>query len=369
MRAADFAEQVDRALESRRQRPSLVETIVDSFVSAGTAGTALYLAESARLTGRKRTLVAAREWLDTRKKLVRDKEAKKDDVPAPSGVLRGAAGRAYVDALIAGLENDSAAATRAIGRFATAWDGANTPGPYLYDGWYGVPGYACTAKDLEERGLASTPAAKANLDRVATDTLRMLDRQIAAPIASREAGSTMGLAHGIMGELAASIRVGSRSPHLRERLDELLAMAVRDARYMLWPSVTGGDVPGAIPGSRCNGVTGAVHLWCAAAERFDDPRYFDAARLAANTTADLATSGATLCCGLAGQAVALDRFGRLASDAGFRRRAQARVRRAIQVAPSLPCARLYQGQAGVALTALAMSERQPASVPPFSYGG
>jgi hypothetical protein len=102
-------------------------------------------------------------------------------------------------------------------------------------------------------------------------------------------------------------------------------------------------------------MVGHVLLRCGVAEQSagDDARVL--ATESAETTAILATASPTLCCGLAGQSLALERYAALSGDARFSKRAYARLARAVAIYRSDDPWYLafYQGALGIAHVAMA----------------
>jgi hypothetical protein len=86
------------------------------------------------------------------------------------------------------------------------------------------------------------------------------------------------------------------------------------------------------------------------------------ARQAAESVAVLVGRVPHLCCGLAGQSVALQRYADVSGDASFRRRAHACIARAVraleQTVPRKPPIGLWQGALGIALVAMSRAARE-----------
>ena len=92
------------------------------------------------------------------------------------------------------------------------------------------------------------------------------------------------------------------------------------------------------------------------------------------------STNSSLCCGLAGHAVALQRYADLSGDARFARRAYARLTRAAETidgAPDDQWLGLWQGALGVALVGLSRLKGEktfpclevPPAFQPFDYRG
>lgn len=177
---------------------------------------------------------------------------------------------------------------------------------------------------------------------------------------------TLGYAHGLAGALDAVLCWNPDPPPVVPALlDELLLHARVEGDLAAWPVSVGEEVGGLFWPSWCNGMAGHVYLWCHAFEVFQDERYLRAARLAADTTSVIYPQNASVCCGTAGQALALNRFFRLTNEQRYRRLAVQRAERACAQALASGGYTLgyFTGLSGIAQLAYAMHSRQTPYLP------
>jgi serine/threonine-protein kinase len=135
----------------------------------------------------------------------------------------------------------------------------------------------------------------------------------------------LGLAHGWAGVFYATLRwsaaTGAAPPEpLREHLSLLGKLAVNDGAGLGWPISRQTDAP-AWPGW-CHGSAGYALLWSLAASQFGDERFIELAEAAAeHSWAHRGGLSATLCCGLAGQGLAMLVLARQVDATRWRKRA------------------------------------------------
>jgi hypothetical protein len=334
-------------------------------VFSGGGGVALFLCEAARLRGARDLLRLARSWCTASRQWSTSAAAQAD--PASPGQTRfglftGEVGLCCVEALVSLQEGDRsgfcAAADRidlAAGRLGEAADQA--PQTEFLGGAAGI---LCATRFL---GARVPPGSDGDHARAALDIVR--DRMLAL-LMQRHAKALepgpddlLGLAHGVAGELWALVHaIGAHHETASARLAELAALGEFDENGLLyWLPRAKCSTPlnAALLGSWCNGMAGHTLLWCAVARQTRSEPALELARLCAQTTARLAIPLPTLCCGLAGASLALQRYAELSGDVRYRRRAYALLVRAARLAgtdEALPFAPLMQGTLGVALVVL-----------------
>lgn len=178
----------------------------------------------------------------------------------------------------------------------------------------------------------------------------------------------LGLLHGEAGTLYARLRWAEacgRPPDeaLRARLEHLAGRAILSGAGSAWPLTrTGG---GALAGI-CHGSAGYVLLWRLAYRLLGDHRYaVTAERAAEHTWARRMATLPHLCCGLAGQAMALLSVAALTSDRRWRQRAHVLAGRAVVYATAEQARpnSLIKGDVGVALLLLDLERPQHATAP------
>jgi hypothetical protein len=127
-----------------------------------------------------------------------------------------------------------------------------------------------------------------------------------------------------------------------------------DEGFVYWPG-TASHVDASLVASWCTGVAGHTLLWSEVARQTGTRADRDLAAECARTTAFVPSGHAGLCCGLAGQSIALQRFADLSGDPRYARRAYERLVRATALADRDRSGDLllWKGALGVALAALA----------------
>jgi len=242
--------------------------------------------------------------------------------------------------------------------------------PKLRELWGGTAGLIVVTDVLAEKlGKLPTGSADAEIqslkalrDDCSADLLEVMK----IPFADRGNNALglayLGMAHGFAGELyGALLASDSPSDFLIARLDELAALATREDNLIAWPTHIGGEIPPPLWSSYCNGAPGMLELWATAYEKTQRKEYLELARLAAETTFGLLTPVASLCCGVAGQGVALVRYGERCDDPKAVDRGKRRIRRTFEL--GCPEPGLMKGDAGLALIALDVMQRKPLRIP------
>jgi len=355
---------VDLTLERVRATPvdlaRLPPGAVPGSLFAGAAGVAYFLLEAARLWGEGELLDLADRWCS----LGRDwasRATAADWEGLPRGFLLGEAGLLYVEALLGHARGDAGrveAAVAKVERLASDDAGVRAdirPAEILG----GASGILCAARALDAR-LAPGPthrAVAAALSRARarlTAPLREALRR-APPLGPND---PLGFAHGLAGELwtLASTRDEEPGP-LDPGLADLLAAAETDDEGLIYWGTRRSEISPELLGAWCVGLAGHTLLWCAAALRTRREAHLGLARRAAESTWVVRTTNPSLCCGLAGQAIALQRYASLVDDPLFRRRARDRLAHAAQIleasGDTSRLLGLWQGSLGVALVAMA----------------
>jgi lantibiotic modifying enzyme len=365
---------VARVLEAPADAALLQPNAVVGTIFNGAAGVALFLVEVARL-GRAdepalrladRWLAMADEWART--------ASFEDWLELPRGFVFGASGIAYVDALLGAARNDAARVEAAVARIeahaerfdelASRKDGIRASGLLA-----GEAGVAVAARLLRARLPAEVryEPARARLEALRARLVRSVrDVQGTATLA-QQPDTMLGMGHGVAGELFVLAAEGARDATLlgdaafQARVRELGELRLADASEHVFWLAQQTDENLAMVESWCNGTTGHLVLWTALARAGSD--YAAArARETAASTAFLLSRSSGICCGLAGQALALQRYAEVAGDARYKRLSYARLRRAMQLAELDPgrAFGFWQGALGVALVALGRLRRETA---------
>ena len=179
----------------------------------------------------------------------------------------------------------------------------------------GAAGLACAALGLEQRlGAMLAPEARVILGRILQRARKSLEEAHFGR-GARAAPELLGMAHGFAGELwALSALRGPEHEATRARLDELAALRDHDVNGLLFWHPARGARDTSYVATWCHGMTGHSLLWSEVARRSSSRPFARLARRAAESVAVLRAGTPTLCCGLAGQSIALQRYADLSGD-------------------------------------------------------
>jgi eukaryotic-like serine/threonine-protein kinase len=322
----------------------------------GAAGVAFFLHEVARWRDDTELLVHGRRWCAAARDALRRTPAARNE--GASRFLLGEGGLSYVETLYCLQEGDHAGADAAIERMERAAacqpQVGGSPDTELFGGAAGIVS-ATSCLEARLPPAAGYDASRRVLGRLREAAMGLLLEKYEYPVACR-ADEMLGFAHGIAGEAWALVDAfGAEHDLVRRRLSELEGLRECDEEGLVYWPPNKATVNVAMLGMLCHGMPGHTLLWCEVARQTADDKMLELARSSAETTAVLLTAVPTLCCGLAGQAVALQRYADLSGDRSFARRADARLRRALhlaQDAKDLPLLAIWSGMLGIALVAL-----------------
>ena len=329
---------------------------VPGSLFSGAAGVAFFLYEVGRLRKQDELLDRARLWCAAGRRWA-NHASLSDWKGHPYGFLIGETGLSYVEVLLSAHRGDVMKvqlAAQCIAEAAILHEAshARRPDEFLA----GTAGLLCAARDLDARLPRDViyDAARHTLGRVRNAATAKLLAGCTAPVDPAH-DEYLGLAHGVAGQLFALLSVvGASNELLRARLDDVYCQKHVDPDGYLYWFPTGASRATEFLGTWCHGMAGHTLLWCGVAHEL---RTLESERLAlrtAESTFLLLSPNATLCCGLAGQSVALQRYADLANDARFTRRAATRLSQAIRLAENTDersLLHLWKGKIGVALTA------------------
>ena len=357
---------VDRVIARLKETPvdfgPIVKDGARGSLLHGAAGTALFLHEVARLRGDDEALLLARRWCDlTRTWAAEAPPSEWND--APYGFMTGEAGLFFVEALLAARGGDHAGVVGAVDGIGRMADGvgertSRITRPTEYLG--GAAGLVALTRELAARlpSAAAYVASRHVLARARARALAIVSARYAEPIAPAQ-GDPLGFAHGIAGELwALVVERGAADPTVRARLDELAALGEADEEGLVYWPASPGALTIELLGTWCNGIAGHALLWCEVARQTRAEEALARARKCAETVGVLRNGTASICCGHAGQALALERYADLVGDAKTRRRAYSRLTSAARMVeaqashPESVFVGLWQGALGVALVAM-----------------
>ncbi|MGO8992006.1 MAG: lanthionine synthetase LanC family protein [Polyangiaceae bacterium] len=359
MGLAQFVDDVVARLETTPVDLShLAPEAVPGSIFTGCAGIAFFLHETARLRGRNDLVPLARRWLGAARTWGAAATPPEWN-DHPFGVVVGRAGVPYVELLFWAREGDARGVLQAaraiddVSRDADGAEGERRPTELLG----GAAGVACAMRDVESRLPAGGEhdEARAVIARVRERETARVMAKYARPIALGPL-DPLGFAHGVAGELWALVTlVGASDETVSARLRELQSTKQLDEEGLVyWPTSTGNETPNFL-GTWCNGMAGHTLLWCEVARQLGTDASMAFAGQCAESSTILLDVTAGVCCGLAGHAIALARYGAIASDARFKPRAYGRLTSAIRNAQRgrvTGFLSLWQGTLGVALVAM-----------------
>jgi serine/threonine-protein kinase len=329
-----------------------------SSFAHGAAGVAFFLSRRHSITGDGGALEAAASWVTQAEHDITAAGAFAGDPPVfpdlraspPSSVLFGEAGVWWVAAQVHARRGDTAGVERALGRFAAL---ATT----------------CPADRVDvaagAAGLLLAAAAIVDLDRprlapIGDDLARRLERAIEGP------GSVtwLGAAHGWAGIAHALLRWCQATgappgPALTTLLDALPEIRLAAG---VWPRRNGSAEVWA---GWCHGSAGWAQLWVLAAAVLGDERLLALAERPAVHAVLGAGAGASLCCGLAGQAYAALALYRATGEPTWLVHGRRLAEEAAGAAagPDFPEHSLWGGDVGVALLGLEVEAPALAAMP------
>jgi serine/threonine-protein kinase len=346
----------------------------------GGAGIAYALLRLALLNADAEALAAADIWITNavaQRSRRRAFEGEDVGLPQGSGVPRslfnGLSGVYAVEVLVRAALSDDRGVERAVARFVGLHRPRGGTGraqhPGSDDVIEGQPGALLALATLREV-CAHRPAARALLEPLGDRLADRLQGDLARE--SCWQGPYLGFAHGPAGALHALLRWGEAmdrpsSEVTRDGLDRLAGMARKQSRGTAWP--VGPSDPNLSWTGWCHGSAGYLLLWTLAWRRSGEGTF---RRLAVGAGQRLwwrrGAAGASLCCGAAGQSLAVMTFARAMDDRAWLRRASALAEEAwCADAPSpssLTEHSLFRGRVGAGLAVLE-SAADAASVWPF----
>jgi hypothetical protein len=296
-------------------------------LGTGAAGTAFYFVSHGLRTNDRASYACADVWSKRARAEAVDQPRAFDVEPneelplmhLATGVSSGMAGLGYVRTLLGVARGLPGEITRGVDEVVDAYELQRIHAPDATDIYTGMAGFIAATNAILP--LVSHP----RLRWMREDALeRLIHRYRGREVAC--VTPSFGLSHGHAGELLALVR--SRdvpSAPLWPLLDQISSSAVVEDELVAWPRATGEPVPGPLWASICNGVTGHLLLYAHAAARWGRPTDVRMAHRCAATVAALVQSDFTLCCGSAGQALALFEAGRLLADETMIARARRRA--------------------------------------------
>jgi lantibiotic modifying enzyme len=354
---------LSRVLASPVDVAILKQGSVPGTIFTGATGIALFLVEVARLRGRDGGLLErARAWLDAAATWSQRSEPSDWD-HLHRGLVHGDTGIAFVDALLSGESGDSSRVLAAAGRIAHAaerFDDLNSDvrASGLVGGQAGI---VVATRDLLSRLPRSEDYAlvHASLERTRERAVASLYPLHLSPVA-KGSHTLLGMAHGVAGELFVLLDEALPDQSvLRRRLTELAAFhRVDTGGYVYWPARSEAIDDADLVESWCNGTAGHALLWSEVALRTGESKAYRLATKAIRTTAFLLSRNYGICCGLAGQAIALQRFADLSGEKRYARYSYERLVRACALAAEHKGLGFWKGPLGVAFVALARLHRE-----------
>jgi hypothetical protein len=360
---------IDASIQRARSTPStscFPSDVAAGGLFGGAAGVAFFLHEAARLRAPD-LMKHAGDWADCAEawaSTATPRDWEPVGLPGQWGLLQGLGGVAYVRVLVSSSSGDTAGIERGVRMLLEACTRMVTQETASTALFEGAAGLLCAARQLRR---VVGPRLETEVAHAGENMLRFVLARFETPLAGRN--GRLGMAHGLAGELWATIGALDAQPLpavVRARASELLAAGARDDHVLLFSSRLGQPIDDLVHGF-CNGMAGQALLWTRLAARTREPEAGEAARLAVNTLHLLGPAPVpSLCCGMAGQAVA-----HVVASHDLRSkidgpRGRARIRRAAERAHEElegPYAlHLWAGPLGVATAAL-LREAHEAHVP------
>jgi hypothetical protein len=176
-------------------------------------------------------------------------------------------------------------------------------------------------------------------------------------------GTTLGLAHGVAGELWSAVEWCDRGAPLPDfipaRAAELLAHAEQDETAIVWPARAGEPFGDDFSYGLCNGMAGHAVLWATLSARGVDGAAGVLERIGKTLCALGPALTPGLCCGLTGQSLAHRHLSGVLARRPHERRAFARMLRAatwLNGPWSGEALSLMQGALGIAMAALILEQ-------------
>jgi len=355
---------VERVIARLRTTPVDLSRLSDESapgsIFSGASGVAFFLHEAARLRRDETLLEPARRWSEAAREWAA-RATREDWGRCPYGFLVGDTGVAYVDALLGARRGDHERALAAVTRIDEVSDAFGREGPAAgpTEIVCGSAGVVCAILDLEVRlpRHANFDAARGVLRRARGRMTATLAAAYGTPL-DPGPGDFLGMAHGVVGEIwALALSLGVNHPTVRARSNELAALGEEDQDgFVYWLPSRDGDH--SLLGTWCHGMVGHTLFWCEVSRQAGGEDRSRLAARAAKTAEVLAGGGPTLCCGLAGSSLALQRYADTSGDERAGRRAYDQLARAVRLVEADETADegvflgLWKGTLGVALVAM-----------------
>ena len=324
----------------------------------GAAGVAYFLYRSSSITGDAAALDRAAGWAAVAERSIHHPDAFTGPPPVfpdarmapPSSVLFGEAGVWWVTAMVHDALGDATGADRAVSRFCAV---ATTCPDDRLDVAAGAAGLLLAAAALVDLAPPSILA-------VGDDLARRLEQAIERPPAIPWLGAAHGWA-GIAHALLQWCRATGTKPG---PVVTTLLEALPEARLAagVWPRDH--ETREVWPGW-CHGSAGWAHLWVLAADVLGNDGLLALAERPAVHAILGRGAGASLCCGLGGQAYAAVALYRATGEHTWLSHARrlADEAAATPAGPEFPAHSLWGGDLGVALLTLELDEPERAAMP------
>ena len=269
-------------------------------------------------------------------------------------ICAGSGGVGYTRALLAASMGVPDGVSAGIDRFTEAWSGTEALGDDMpVELHLGAAGFTFAATDLLQRVTDLAPADRDALALVKKQSATRLVASLEQPFTERADG--VGMAHGVAGPLYACLRASAAPEIIARRMDEFIDLAIDQPPLIQWPSALDTRQLADLPMSFCAGLSGVLTLLCAAAKALRSEHIAEYAARAASMLRKLPAVAPGICCGAAGQAVAVSHYAAISGCSTSSRWARSQVRWAAEASSSQSPVNLWHGSSGVALAALAIS--------------
>jgi len=269
-------------------------------------------------------------------------------------IITGSGGVGYTRALLAASMGVPDGVGSGIEMLADAWSGTDALGDDMHvELHFGAAGFTCAATDLLERLTELAPAQRDVLALVQKQSAMRLVASLERPFAER--ADAVGMAHGVAGPLYACLRASAAPEIVSRRMDEFLDLAIDQPPLIQWPSALDTRQLDDLPTSFCGGLSGVLTLLCTAAKTLRSERIAEYAARAAFMLRKLPAYHPGICCGAAGQAIAVSHHAAISGCSASARWARSRLRWAAEESASQSPVNLWYGRPGIALAAFALS--------------
>jgi hypothetical protein len=319
-------------------------------MARGGLGVAVFLAEASRFFDEPKLLAAAMRWHRAAGEIARQRGAfgplfLDRQHATRTGIYTGRGGYPWVSALLADRSGKPSERARALAGLERAWRASRDRG---YPGFLsGAAGYAEAAAEALADFADLSSEERDVLERIGEGAQKALLEELARPLREDD---DLALAFGRAGVVWAALRWSPRHPLVKANLERLATARRPHSGLVLWPHSERAPFPHPMMQTWCNGTTGMLRLFARAHGTLQEPWLLEVMRDALVSMAGWRSTLPTLCCGAAGQGLAILDVARQYATP-LMPTARRYLRSAIAKDRTLGT-NLLVGRAGIAMTAL-----------------